>query len=340
MSDFAFLKTESNRYLCGLGPFESSATPPARGEGKIAFYRNNFSLTDPAPWKTPARTFETSDLRDLLPQNGSTPLPEIEWNGLGDGGVREVFDEILAEIEAGELEKTVPVLTERGHLREGEPAALVKALAAAPDEFWGYGFRENGSGLIGLTPERLFIVSADGVLKTMALAGTAPRHEIDDFWEDEKEIREHELVADYLAEKLAGLGEVKRGPRAVLDLGPIVHFLTPLEVNLRDPDIGLDELIKLMHPTPALGAYPRGDGALGRLVEYRERLDVPEDFGAPFGLWHHSKFESVVAIRNVSWSGENVFLPSGVGIVQGSRFDREWRELALKRNSVKALLGV
>ncbi|MEZ5431131.1 MAG: hypothetical protein R3F31_08125 [Verrucomicrobiales bacterium] len=38
--------------------------------------------------------------------------------------------------------------------------------------------------------------------------------------------------------------------------------------------------------------------------------------------------------------GREVWLPSGCGIIRESRFDREWRELALKRNSVKALLGV
>jgi isochorismate synthase EntC len=55
---------------------------------------------------------------------------------------------------------------------------------------------------------------------------------------------------------------------------------------------------------------------------------------------HEGDFQVLVAIRNLSWDGRDVFLPSGVGLVEGSRFDREWRELALKRNSVKSLLGV
>ncbi len=336
--EFAFLKLAPNRYLCGWGPFQSVAHRPTEA-GAVAFYRNNFTLSYPLPWKIPVRVFETADLRDLLPQNGATPLPEIEWHGLGDSGVRAVFDEILAEIESGALEKTVPVLTERGRLREGEPAALVKAIAAAPDEMWGYGFREKQTGVVGVTPEQLFTVSG-GVLKTMALAGTAPRHEAADFLNDVKEIREHELVADYLTEKLQTIGDVTRGERTVMDLGSIVHFLTRIEVNLNDPETDLNELIRLMHPTPALGAYPRGEGALERLMSYRKRLDVPLEFGAPFGVWHDNQFESIVTIRNVSWDGDDVFLPSGVGIVQGSRFDREWRELALKRNSVKSLLGV
>lgn len=337
MEDFAFIKLGPGRYLCGRGPFESSSVAPT--DGRSAFYRNNFELSDPEPWKIPANTFETADLRVLLADNGATPLPEIAWSGLGDADVRGIFDEILTNIKSGNLKKSVPVLTERGILHRGEPAALVKAIVAAPETLWGYGYREGGKGMIGATPEQLFTVE-DGVLQTMALAGTAPRHEVDDFPSDPKEIREHELVADYLEDLLAPLGKVEREDRTLLDLGSIVHFLTRLRVRLEDPEIDLSELVKRMHPTPALGACPRGDGALRKLTEYRERLEVPEDFGAPFGALHEGFFQVLVAIRNLSWSGRDVFLPSGVGLVEGSRFDREWRELGLKRNSVKSLLGV
>lgn len=336
MTDFAFIQISPDRYLCGLGPFRSSDS--VDGE-VVAFYRNHFDLSDPKPWKIPSKIFETSDLRVLLPENGATPLPEIEWSGLGDTEVREIFDEILAEIENGTIQKSVPVLTERGTLHRGELAALVKALDMVPDALQGYGYRVGEKGMIGLSPETLFTVE-NGLFTTMALAGTAPRHEMGQFPNDDKEIREHELVANYLCDRLAPLGEVRRGKRTILDLGTIVHFLTNIQVRLHDPAADLGELMELMHPTPALGACPRGDGALRRLSEYRMRLNAPTEFGAPFGLWHDGKFRSLVAIRHVSWDGTQVCLPSGVGLVRGSRFDREWRELGLKRNSVKALLGV
>lgn len=337
MQDFAFIQLGPRRYLCGVGPFQASDRLPE--DGHSAFYRNNFDLSDPAPWLIPARTFETSDLRVLLSENGSTPLPEIAWSGLGDGDVRGIFDEILGQIRSGELQKSVPVLAERGILHRGEPAALVKAIIGAPESLWGYGFREWEEGMIGATPEQLFTVE-DGVLETMALAGTAPRHEVDDFPTDPKEIREHELVAEYIADLLEPLGEVERSERTLLDLGSIVHFLTRFRVRLREDRTDLSALVRRLHPTPALGACPRGDGALRQLVNYRNKLGVPPGFGAPFGVYHEGFFQALVAIRNVSWRGRDVYLPSGVGLVEGSRFDREWRELALKRNSVKSLLGV
>ena len=49
---------------------------------------------------------------------------------------------------------------------------------------------------------------------------------------------------------------------------------------------------------------------------------------------------AVVAIRGVSWSGNEVSLATGCGIVAGSELEREWRELALKRHWVRQSLGL
>ena len=336
-AEFAFLRIAPARYVCGLGPFTSQTKPP--WDKGAVFFINDFELSDPAPWKVPERSFFTGDVRELLPENGDTPLPAIEWHGLRDADFRAVFEEIKQQIEEGGLEKSVPVLTERGHLNGGDPSALLKAIWSADESLHGYGFRIGERGMVGATPEQLFSV-ADGRLDTMALAGTAPRHEARDFLSDPKEIREHEFVAEYLLEKLSALGEIERETRTVLDLGSLVHYLSRIRVRLRDPVPDLDFLIREMHPTPALGAYPRGEGALSRLFESRRKLKAPPEFGAPFGVWWDGKFQSVVAIRNVSWNGAEMALASGCGIMRESRFDREWRELALKRNSVKALFGV
>lgn len=340
MSDFACLKIGPEGYVCGLGDFASSALPP-QSPDDVAFYINDFQLGDPAPWKRPQRWLLAEDAPRAL--NGSAAsvggFPAIEWSGLGGAEFRQIYEEIQQSITDGRLEKSVPVLAERGRVTAGDPAAMVHALGGLPEATWGYGWQLGHSGIVGATPERLF--SLDGpLLATMALAGTSPRHETEAFLTDPKEIREHEYVVDYLLGKLSALGTVERSPRFVMDLGSIVHFASRIQVELRLPAPGIDELMRLLHPTPALGAYPRGDGALRQLLDYRRRLGAPAFFGAPFGVWWDGRFHSVVMIRNVSWEGREVWLPSGCGIIRESRFDREWRELALKRNSVKALLGV
>lgn len=336
MIDFAFIRLDSGEFLCGKGPFQSLQ---AEEDAEVAFYHNDFLLSDPAPWKVPAEWSMMLDPRGLLPSNGDTPFPAVEWEGLTDQAFRRIYEDVQSRISCHELEKSVPVLTERGRVRSGDPAALVRAVGSLPEPFWAYGYRFGETGTVGATPEQLFCLR-NGVLETMALAGTASRHEAAEFEMDDKEIREHEFVADYLANRLETLGEVRRSPRVVLDLGSIVHFVTRLRVELEDDAPVIDDLITLLHPTPALGAYPRGEGALRQLIEYREALEAPKCFGAPFGVKWEGGFESVVAIRNLSWRGSDVYLPSGCGLIRGSRFENEWRELSLKRNSVKALLGL
>lgn len=336
MIDFAFLRLDSGEFLCGKGPFQALSTS---SDAEVAFYHNDFMLSDACPWKQPAEWFLATDPRQLLLSNGDTPFPAVEWEGLTDQSFRRIYEDVQSRISCHELEKSVPVLTERGRVRSGDPAALLRAVGDLPEPMWAYGYRFGDSGAVGATPERLFSLE-NGVLETMALAGTASKHEATEFEVDDKEIREHEFVADYLSERLGTLGEVKRGAREVLDLGSIIHFISRLQVELSDDAPGIDDLMTLLHPTPALGAYPRGEGALRQLMAYREALETPKCFGAPFGVKYLGRFESVVAIRNLSWRGSDVYLPSGCGLIRGSRFENEWRELSLKRNSVKALLGL
>lgn len=341
MTDFAFLKIDRDRFLCGVGPFEARSQAPT-SEDEVAFYRNDFALSDPAPWKVPARWFLTGDPCDLLPDNGATPFPSVEWSGLRDEDFRRVFDDIQQAIQAGGLEKSVPVITERGRLRGGRPEGLIRAVRDLPESLWSYGFAWGNRGAVGGTPEQLFFLRGDR-LETMALAGTAPQHEAESFVSDAKEIREHEFVADFLVNRLQDLGgDVCRHEREVLDLGSIVHFLSRIEVTLKPASLpaDLDALIARLHPTPALGACPRGDGALRQLHRYRTELGTPGGFGAPFGVAWREGFQSVVAIRSMGWSDDEVYLPSGVGLIEESRFEHEWRELSLKRNAVKSLLGV
>jgi menaquinone-specific isochorismate synthase len=153
---------------------------------------------------------------------------------------------------------------------------------------------------------------------------------------DDKEIREHEFVAQTLISKLSDLGMVIRRDRDILDLGRLIHFQTLIKVELYQYE-EIQTLIERLHPTPALGSLPRTPETLAQLQEWRERLECPAGFGAPFGLWREGDFEALVAIRMVAWDGDEVLLPSGCGVIQESRLVNEWRELALKRGSVRDL---
>lgn len=331
-SELAFLKSGDDPYTVGLGPFEQSSEAP---EGVTAFYCNDFTLSDPRPWKIPARVEQFESLAELGIDQGEM---EVAWETLEPDGFAEVFAEINEMITRGVIEKSVPVATERGVFVKGRGRDLLMNLKPMGKPFHTYGWRREGLGFCGATPEVLFELEGK-TLGTMALAGTARAEEREVFAVDGKEIREHEFVAQTLVAKLSDIGEVARATREIMDLGQLVHFYTPIEVELFS-ERTVDELIKRLHPTPALGPLPRTHETMLMLNSWRDRLGCPPCFGAPFGLLKDGIFTSVVAIRGVHWQGEKVSVPSGCGVIEASRLVNEWRELRLKREAVKDILGL
>jgi menaquinone-specific isochorismate synthase len=333
MNQFALFRLPDGRAWLGEGPFE--ALPEAPPDGP-AFYWNDFDLSDSTPWKRPARLI-------LLPSSTPTPWsglpwPRVNWRHPSTEYFEMAFRRIRRDVIARRLEKMVPVLTEHGVLVDGRWERLLDRVLAAPAGFWGYACVDGDHGFAGATPELLF--HAEGAeVETMALAGTAKPGTDEAFMLDVKEIEEHELVAGYLESQLSRLGQVTRSPRGLCQAGALTHFQTRLTVTLATP-ANPTTLVPWLHPTPAVGCLPREELWLDKLREYRRLLEVPDFFGAPFGFTFNGICHMVVSIRGVAWQGDKGYLPSGCGIVGGSAYDHEWRELRLKREAVMHMLGL
>jgi menaquinone-specific isochorismate synthase len=204
---------------------------------------------------------------------------------------------------------------------------------------------------LGATPEVLFSVAGvedSTIVQTVALAGTraAEPGAAHALLADSKERYEHQLVIDDLLETLAPLGRVEIGQTRVVELPTLIHLKTPINVRVprsTSTPISTEGLARRLHPTPALGVSPRRLGFSEIL-----RWDGGESrggFGAPFAvdatLADGTRIcECVVAIRNIQWHDGTIRLGSGCGIVPASDIEREWRELKLKRESVKKMLGL
>lgn len=337
MMEFALFRLPDGRAWLGEGPFTALAAAPAAGG---AFYINDFDLSDAQPWKVPAKlhAITTGNLAQTLQLNGSLK-PQIQWAKPATEWFKMAFRRIRREVLAKRIEKMVPVLTESGTLIGGDPKRLLEAIMQAPANMWGYAHVKEHGGFLGATPELLFKVQAQQ-LETMALAGTAKPGNQEAFLTDVKEIEEHEIVVRYLTDQLQSLGVVTRDPRTLCQTSGLVHFQSKLSVHLsQTADPG--QLVPLLHPTPAVGCLPRDASAIAKLREYRQQLKVPGFFGAPFGFAEaDGTTHIIVAIRGICWEGDQISLPSGCGIVGGSAFDHEWRELRLKREAVLRLLAL
>ena len=315
------------------GPFVRTSAPP---EGKTAFYVNDFALSDPAPWRIASS--------DAQPVHRDAAPPVITWSEPSLEEFRAVFDELMEVVRSREILKAVPVAAAAGRVKSGNLAAWMRwALRRPQGEAQGLSFAwmDGDAGFGGFTPEILF--QLDGCrLTTMALAGTTDAAHAAELIERPKLGREHSVVVDELQRRLCSLGEVRTGKREVVRQGNIRHLRTSLEVTLAKSPAGesLNDIIRLLHPTPALGISPRTDASTRLLTRCRQRMNTPAMFGAPFGVAWPGGALFVVAIRGVFWQGDHISLPAGGGLVAGSEFDAEWAELELKRAWVRRALGL
>ena len=202
----------------------------------------------------------------------------------------------------------------------------------------GFGCYGGREGFFGATPEVLFRVRGRE-LETMALAGTAGRGEGAELVEDEKQRNEHELVVEHVVDRLAAVGAVAVEPVEPLDVGAMTHLITRVSVQMVG-DWGAGDLVRLLHPTPAVGVAPRSRDNLNFLADLRNEVGVPGVFGAPFGVAQDGFCEVLVAIRAVFWQANTVRIAAGCGIVGASDFDKEWEEVQLKCRTVRELFGL
>ncbi|MBI4126517.1 MAG: chorismate-binding protein [Deltaproteobacteria bacterium] len=334
----ALLKVKSGSFIAAWGPFESLSTRP---HDELVFYVPDFFLDDPAPWKRPAGWCEWNV--NECPEKGVSP--KIDWQPPSHDAFAEVFLRTEQLIQSKELTKLVPVMFEEGMItneqqgdHRGSPLRwLLSRLGEIPKSVWPYGIWDETSGMFGATPEMLFEQSG-GFLKTMSLAGTAPIRDTNRLVSHAKEKREHDLVIEGMTDRLKSFGEVVVGAREIIEMGQLAHLKTTIDVKLKQ-DVSCEEVVKALHPTPALGAVPRDRGM--SLLRELDRVQQRGKFGAPFGVaWPDGRARFIVAIRALQWKGRQMRIGAGCGLVDGSTLQREWEELHLKRESVKRMFQV
>jgi menaquinone-specific isochorismate synthase len=341
MPEFAFLQLDDDTWAVGWGPF---ARAPHRLAGQTAFYVGDYFLRESAPWLHPARV-ERLSRAEFLERLPPAAPPRVEWSPLWAGTYFDLFSSARRAIEAGQFLKVVPILFEQGRLasspREFLPYLARRAVDITSTVLRSYGFVSAERGFVGLSPETLFASTGTG-FRTMALAGTRPLHLAWQLEADPKERSEHAMVTEDIVRRLEPLGPVQVGPLSVRLLPRIAHLERNITVTLPSDQTrpSFEEFVGALHPTAALGAWPR-NAAASRWLRVADEGVARGIFGAPFGFEdEHECSLCLVAIRNLEWQGDRVRLGAGSGVILESRFDHEWRELRNKREQVKNLLGL
>lgn len=265
--------------------------------------------------------------------------PEVpEW--------RATVARFAGAVGRGRLDKAV--LARRIDLDADElidvPAVLRRLEMAAPESTI-FAVGRGTRTFLGATPELL--VRAEGrEFRTMAMAGSIRRGA--DAAEDdrlaaellasEKDREEQAVVVEMLRETLVPVTDRLDIPRrpSVVRLRHVQHLATAVTGRLREP-AGILRLVERLHPTPAVGGWPR-ELALELIAEH-ERLERGWYAGPVGWLDRWGDGEFVVAIRSGVVDGQTASLFAGCGIVADSDPQREWEESLIKLRTLASALG-
>ena len=330
----ALFAWSEDRWIIAWGTPEKSAHPHPE---RPSFYAPDFLLADAAPWRIYPHAAAVSP-DGLAQQLTGNPQPRA-WREFDAAAFAVTFAKVQDALQRGELAKAVPVVFDHSDkpLDEAERERAVRALANLPSGLMPYGCWDAEEGFLGASPELLF--ENDGVeIHTMAVAGTARAGSApDDMMEDPKERSEHAFVLDDLTAQLAPLGAVTRGATRLWRIGILSHLRTDLRVS-PESAVDFEDLVRHLHPTPAVGISPRADWR-----RWMGQLDTESrgSFAAPFGLLlPGAAARCLVAIRGVQWNRHGVRCGAGCGLVAGSRLEREVAELRLKLTATRGNLGL
>jgi menaquinone-specific isochorismate synthase len=193
-----------------------------------------------------------------------------------------------------------------------------------------------GAAIVGAAPETVATLR-DGVFHATAVAGSirrgdTPREQAElaaRLLASDKDRSEQRIALDDMVARLETVAhQIRTDPQPhVLTLARIQHLETEIRAMV-PAGVGVLDLLRLLHPTPAVCGLPR-DAALAFLA-----AEEPFERGwyaGPVG-WFDADGNGVFApaLRTGVRTGSGWRLFAGAGIVQGSVPSMEWEETAIK----------
>ncbi|MEZ0493454.1 isochorismate synthase MenF [Kineococcus sp. TBRC 1896] len=310
-------REDDGSVVCGVVPFDPAGTAELRWVPDVVR----------TPWEPRAAT--------------AGPCPrEIP----DDPGYRAAVAQALRRIGAGELDKVVLARTLDTPLPGGFSVdGYLDRLAAANPHGWTFAVRTTEGLLTGASPELVAAVDATG-LTSHPLAGSRPRRAGQtqppaDLLASAKDRREHALVVDHIAARLAPLVIDLDVPAAPVPTATdsMWHLGTRITGTPR-PGVGSLDAALRIHPTPAVSGVPV-EAALD-LVRTLE----PEPRGNYAGLvgWTDAagNGEWALVLRCALLRPGSARLSAGAGVVAGSTPEAEHAETAAKfATALAALTG-
>lgn len=330
-----FAKDQNHLFL-GYGKRQWSAEPSSTSP---CWYFPDFFLKCKTPWFTHQfwEIVTKDDFQKRMPNKDLTH--SLEWSNCQEEIFENSFKDLKVAFANKRLHKAVPYLfqTCQGAPHQDLKRQMLKAsLLSTQDTLLQlYGFWDDTEGILGATPEVLFSVR-DHQFKTMACAGTLFDEQKIEPDEQNKLLKEHQFVVEGISKAIAPLGNsLLVGDTKWQTFQQLKHLLTPIEMSL-ERSIKFTDLIKILHPTAAIGTYPKQEGETW--LQGFDALIPRKRFGAPCACIFQEKILCLVAIRNVQWDTYKMEIGAGSGVIEESDLEREKKEIEMKINAIKKIL--
>lgn len=328
------IQTGKNDFLVGQGPFIRSEKPMLE-----TFLQSDFFMKERKPWVKPDSIFSFSrkDLEEVFIEkyNSHNSLTCIK-SPISFMSFQNTFYNLKYKIKLKNLEKAVIVFSETFSSDKIEVSkllsCLIQNLKHNKSRGFLYGFWDSEKGILGFTPEKLISIKENRI-SSVALGGTSQKGV--SLLQSKKDIKEHRFILKSILETFKDEIEWNQSDLYEREYGNLKHLCIDLDgicKNKKDPF----RLIKQIHPTAALGGYPKQKA--WNWLQSQKNQHNRFLHGAPFGFLNHKgEFFSLVAIRGIQWKNSEFRISAGVGITEESNLITEWNELHLKIKSIKKL---
>ncbi|MCO5233778.1 MAG: isochorismate synthase [Chitinophagales bacterium] len=251
----------------------------------------------------------------------------------------QLVQKFIRDIQAGKLKKAILsriIVTNTPEYFQ--PIKFFKKLSASYPNAFTYIFFHPSSGLwTGAAPE-LLLKKVGNQLSIMSLAGTQEKNDSKIYHWTEKEKEEHWMVGEHI-ESIFSKHQLtllhKEGPHTS-EAGKVVHLQTDyIYEDLHQSSI--KELIKDLHPTPAVGGLPAKEA-----VEYilqHEKHDRAYYCGIIGETNYQDNANLYVNLRCMQIGEKQIALYVGGGITASSIPDDEWNETILKSQTMTQIIN-
>jgi isochorismate synthase len=178
---------------------------------------------------------------------------------------------------------------------------------------------------MGASPE-LLLRGDVARIETMSLAGTAPEG-LSGFTSKERE--EQKIVTDYITNifsKIDSKPVVQK--QETMMAGNVKHLCNYFELKMKYDQKIVNQLVKELHPTPAVGGFPKKEAIEFIVATEKHKREF---YAGYFGFVEPgSRTELYVNIRCMKIIEEIPYIFTGGGITKESNGLAEWNETEMK----------